>query len=180
MTTTLFTHTAVQGAEHSWDGRKHIYSFRDSSHDHSPSVPLPAPAPKECTDTSTNFSEPRFMRLMTNDAQRLHTEVKGLWTSAPRSAHPAGAYERGFDYPRLFQLDASLTVGATEPSDRQGSKRQLEFQFATVPVNKVTVKPFHDRLNSTSGFNPVEPALQVSLHTAPPESALGKSLHDRV
>ncbi|KAH8982389.1 hypothetical protein EDB92DRAFT_121274 [Lactarius akahatsu] len=160
MTTTLFTHTAVQGEEHSWDGRKHIYSFRDSFHDLAPSVPLPTSAPKECTDTSSNFSEPRFTRLMTNDTQRLHTELKGLWTSAPRSAHPAGAYERGFDYPRLFQLDASFTTGATEPSDRQGSKRKLEFQFATVPVNKVTPKPFHDRLNSTSGFNPVEPALQ--------------------
>jgi hypothetical protein len=172
MTTTLFTHTAVQGAEHSWDGRKHIYSFRDSSHDPSPSVPLHIPAPKEFTDSSTNFSEPRFMRLMTNDPQRLHTEAKGLWASAPRSAHPAGAYERGFDYPRLFQLNTSFT----EPSDRQGSKRQLEFQFATVPVKRVAMKPSHDRLNNTSGFNSVE----VSLHTVLPESALGKSSYDRV
>lgn len=169
MTTTLVAHTAVQGGEHSWDGRKHIYSFRDSLHDPSPSVPPPIPAPKERTDTSNIFSEPRFMRLMTNDPQRLHTEVKGLWASAPRSAHPAGAYERGFDYPRLFQLDTSFTVRATEPSDRQGSKRQLELQFATVPVNKVASKPFHDR---NSGFNPVGSALQVSL---PPESTLGKS-----
>lgn len=178
MTTTLLTHTAVQG---NWDGRKHIYSFHDSSHDPSPSVPPPIPAPKECPDTSTNFSEPRLMRLMTNDPQRLHTEVKGLWASAPRSAHPTGAYERGFDYPRLFQLDTSFAVGATEPSDRQASKRQLEFQFATVPAKKVaSLKPSHDRLKSTSRFNPVGSALQVSLHTVHPESALGKSSFDRV
>lgn len=177
MTTTLLTHTAVQGAEHNWDGRKHIYSLRDSSHDFPSSVPLPIPAPKE---TPTNFSEPRLMRLMTTDTQRLHTEVKGLWASAPRSAHPAGAYERGFDYPRLFQLDTSLAVGATVPSDRQGSKRQLEFQSTTVPANKVARKPFHDRLNTTSGFNPVGSALQVSLHTVHPESVLGKNSHDSV
>ena len=174
MTTTLLTHTAVQGAEHTWDGRKHINSFRDSSHDLPSSVPPPIPAPKE---TPTNF--PRFMRLMTNDPQRLHTEMKGLWTSAPRSAHPAGAYERGFDIPRLFQLDTSLTIGATVPSDRQGSKHQLEFQFATVPVSKVAPKPSYDRLNSTSGFNPIESAAQVSLHKVHHKSALGRSSHDQ-
>jgi hypothetical protein len=171
MTTTLLTHTAVQGAEHSWDGRKHLYNFRDSSHDLPSSVPLPIPAPKE---TPTNFSEPRFMRLMANDTQRLHTEMKGLWTSAPRSAHPAGTYERSFDYPRLFQLDTSFTVGGTVPSDRQGPKRQLEFQFAAVQVAR---KPSHDRRNSTSGFNPVESVSQVSLHTVYPESALDRNSH---
>ncbi len=176
MTTTLFTHTAMQGAERTWDG-KHSYSCHRSSRDPLPFVPLPAPALKEHTDTSSNFSEPRFMRLMTNDTQRLHTEVKGLWTSAPRSAHPAGAYERSFDYPRLFQLDTSFAVGATESSDRQGSKRQLEFQFTTMPVNKATVKPFHERLISTSGFNPIESALQVRWHTVLPESTWGKSSH---
>lgn len=174
MTTTLLTHTAVQGAEQSWDGRKRIYSFCDPSHDLPPSVPLPIPAPKE---TPTNSSEPRFMRLMTNDTQRLHTEMKGLWTSAPRSAHPAGTYERSFDYPRLFQLDTSFTVGGTVPSDRQGSKRKLEFQFAAVPVNKVALKPSHDRLNSTSRFNPLESVPRVSLHTVHPESALGRNSH---
>lgn len=177
MTTTFFTHAPVQGEEHSWDGRKHIYGFRDSSHDLFPSMPLPTPAPKERTDTSTNFSEPRFMRLMTNDTQRLHTEMKGIWTSAPRSAHPAGAYERGFDYPRLFQLDTSSTVGATDPSDRQGSKRQLEFQFTTVPVNKVTAKPFHDRLNSTSGFNPVESALRRASQDIPSDTKSRTMVH---
>ncbi|KAF8270986.1 hypothetical protein EI94DRAFT_1721651 [Lactarius quietus] len=171
MTTTLLTHT-VQGTEHGWDGRKHIYNFRDSSHNLPPSVPLPIPAPKE---NPTNFSEPRLMRLMTNDTQRLHTEVKGLWTSAPRSAHPAGVYERGFDYPRLFQLDTSLAVGANlgalVPSDRQGSKRQSEFQFATTPLKKkVALKPSHDRLSSTSGFNTVESAPQRASQDIPSDT----------
>lgn len=167
MTTTLLTQTSVQGAQQSWDGRKHIYSFRDSSHDLPPSVPLPIPAPKE---TPSNSSEPRFMRLMTNDTQRLHTEMKGLWTSAPRSAHPTGTYERSFNYPRLFQLDTSFTVGGTVPSDRQGPKRQLEFQFAAVPVKKVALKPSHDRLSSTSGFNPVESVPQRASQDIPSDT----------
>ncbi|KAH9973021.1 hypothetical protein BGW80DRAFT_280991 [Lactifluus volemus] len=106
-------------------------------------------------DPARDFSDTRFMRLLANNAQRLQTDVKGLWNSAPRSAHPTGAYERGIDYPRLFQLDPSCVLDVKEPSGRPCPKPPHESQLTTMTLNKVPLKAHSDTQSSTSGLNPV-------------------------
>jgi hypothetical protein len=164
----------MQGAGHSLDGRKPIYTSFHSSHNLPHSEQPPASLLKEWMDPAMNFSDTRFVRLLANNAQRLHTEVKGLWNSAPRSAHPAGAYERGVDYPRLLQLDPSYVLNVKEPSGRRGSKPH-ESQFATMTPNKVPVKAHSGSQSSASRFNPMGSAHQVGPRTVSPESATVKT-----
>ncbi|KAI9508662.1 hypothetical protein F5148DRAFT_865260 [Russula earlei] len=157
MVSTLLIHTSMPAAEQCSDGSKSIYTPHDASRgfplcDHPPTSLL-----KELMDAPPNFSDSRPMRLLTNNAQRLQTDVKGLWNSAPRSAHPTGAYERGTNYPRLFQLDCSYGLSVKELPGQQGPKSALDFRLASI---KVPVKAFSDRQGSTSISNHVEPARQ--------------------
>jgi hypothetical protein len=161
MVATLVVHTTMQRSDHSWDGHKPIYTF----HDFSRSLPLseqpPASTSKESMDASTHFSDSHPKRLLTNNAQRLHTDLKGLWNSVPRSAHPAGTYERGINYPRLFRLDSSYGPGVKELPSRQGLKPAPDFRLTTKDTNAVPVKAFSDRQSSIS--NLVESAHRVRL-----------------
>lgn len=109
-------------------------------------------------DAPTNFSD---SRLLTNNAQRLRTDVKGLWDSAPRSAHPAGTYERGVNYPRLFRLDSSYGLSVKELPDRQGLKHAPDFLLTTMANNMVPAKAFSDHQSSISMSNPVGSTRQV-------------------
>jgi hypothetical protein len=172
MASTLSIHSSVQGGEHSLDGRKPIYTSLHSSHNLPHSEQPPASLLKEWMDPAMNFPDTRFVRLLANNAQRLHTEVKGLWNSAPRSAHPAGAYGRGVDYPRLFQLDPSYVLNVKEPSGRQGPKSPHESQIAAMIPKKVPVKAHSDPQSSASGFSVIGSAHQVGPRTIPPESAM--------
>jgi hypothetical protein len=172
MASTLSIHSSVQGVGHSLDGRKPIYTSHHSSHNLPHSVQPPASLLKDWMDPAMNFSDARFVRLLANNTQRLHTDVKGLWNSAPRSAHPAGAPGRGVDYPRLFQLDPSYVLNVKEPSGRQGPKPPHESQFATMIPNKVPVKAHSDPQSSASESNPIVSAHQVGPHTVPPELAM--------
>lgn len=112
-------------------------------------------------DAPTHFPDPHQKRLLTNNAQRLHTDLKGLWDSAPRSAHPAGTYERGVNYPRLFRLDSSYGFSVGELPGRQGLKPAPDFRLNTKATNAVPVKAFSDRQSSISVSNRVESAHQV-------------------
>lgn len=151
MVSTLVDHTTTQRSDHSWDRHKPIYTFHDSSRSLPPSEPEqpPASTSKESMDAPTHFSDAHLKRLLTNNAQRLHTDLKGLWNSAPRSAHPTGTYERGVNYPRLFRLDS------------YGLKPAPDLRLATKATNAVPVKAFSDRQCSISLSNPVESAHQV-------------------
>lgn len=102
-------------------------------------------------DAPTHFSDSHLKRLLTNNAQRLHTDLKGLWNSAPRSAHPTGTYEHGVNYPRLFRLDSSY-----------GLKPAADFRLTTKATNAVPVKAFSDRQSSISLSNLVESAHQIT------------------
>lgn len=150
MVSTLVVHTTTQRSDHSWDGHKPIYTFHDSSRSLPPSEQPPASASKESMDAPAHFSDSHLKRRLTNNAQRLHTDLKGLWDSAPRSAHPAGTYERGVNYPRLFRLDSSY-----------GPKPAADFRLTTKATNAVPVKAFSDRQSSISQSNLVESAHQV-------------------
>lgn len=155
----------MQVPGHSLDGRKPLHTSRHSSHSLPRSEQPPTSLLTDWMDPATNLSDKQFMRLLANNAQRLHTEVKGLWNSAPRSAHPAAAYERGVDYPRLFQLDPSIVLNVKEPSGRQGPKPPHESQFPAMTSAKVPVKTHSDRQSSVSGLTPIGSAHQVGLHT---------------
>ncbi|KAH9960479.1 hypothetical protein BC827DRAFT_1268182 [Russula dissimulans] len=158
MASTLSIHTTMPEAEQSWDGCKSIYTLHDSSCDLPPSEHPLTSLPKESMDAPANFSDSRFVRL--------HTNVKGLWDSAPRSAHPAGAYERGATYPRLFQLASSYGFNDKELPGRQIFKPAPDFRLATIVANKVPAKAFSDRQSSTSMSNQVEPARQRARDTS--------------
>lgn len=133
-----------------------------------PSEQPPATLVKELMEAPTSLSDSRLMRLITNNAQRLHTDVKGLWNSAPRSAHPAGMYERGVNYPRLFQLDSSsYNLNVKEVAGRQGLKPAPDFRLATVVTNKVPAQASSDRQCNTCISNPVETARQVGSRAIP-------------
>ncbi|KAI0248679.1 hypothetical protein BJV78DRAFT_774081 [Lactifluus subvellereus] len=168
MASTLSIHASMQVPGHSLDGRKPIHSSRHSSHSLPRSEQPPASLLTDWMDPAMNFSDTHIMRLLANNAQRLHTEVKGLWNSAPRSAHPAAAYERGVDYPRLFQLDPSFVLNVKEPSGRQGptGKPPHESQFPAVISAKVPVKAHSDRQSSASGLNPIGSAHKRALEDA--------------
>ncbi len=159
MVSTLVVHTTTQSSDHSWDGHKPIYTLHDSSRSLPPSEQPSASTSKESMDAPTHFSDSQSKRLRTNNAQRLHTDLKGLWNSAPRSAHPAGTYERGVNYPRLFRLDSSY-----------GLKPAPDFRQTTKATNAVPVRAFSDRQSSIS--NPVESARQVR----PRAASLSKQL----
>src|SRR6267154_502316 len=160
MVSTL-VHTTTQRSDHSWDGHEPIYTFHDSSRSLPPSEQPPASTSKESMDAPTHFSDSHLKRLLTNNAQRLHTDLKGLWNSAPRSAHPAGTYERGVNYPRLFRLDSSYGLSVKELSGRQGLKPAPDFRLHTKTTNAVPVKAFSDCQRGTSLSNLVESAHQV-------------------
>ena len=104
-------------------------------------------------DAPAKLSDPHLKRLLTNNPQRLHTDVKGLWNSAPRSAHPVGTYERGVNYPRLFRLDSSFGLSVKELPGRQGPKPAPDFRVATMPTNMVPAEVFSDQ-SSSSISNP--------------------------
>ena len=157
MVSTLVVHTTTQRSDHSWDGHRPIYTFHDSSRSLPPSEQPPVSTSKESMDAPTHFSDSHLKRLLTNNAQRLHTDLKGLWNSAPRSAHPAGTYERGDNYPRLFRLDSSYSLSAKELAGRQGPKPAPDFRLPT----KAPVKAFSERQSSISLSNLVESAHQV-------------------
>jgi hypothetical protein len=178
MASTLSIHSFVQEAGHSLDGRKPIYTSHHSSHNPPHSEQPPASLLKEWMDPAMNLSDTRFVRLLANNAQRLHTEVKGLWNSAPRSAHPTGAYGRGVDYPRLFQLDPSYVLNVKEPSSQQGPKHPHESQFATTIPNKVPVKAHSAPQSNASGFNAIGSAHQVSSRTLPSRIGDDEYSHD--
>jgi hypothetical protein len=125
-------------------------------------------------DAPTNLSDPHLKRLLTNNAQRLHTDLKGLWNSAPRSAHPAGTYERGVNYPRLFRLDSSYGLSVRELPGRQSLKPAADFRLTTMATNGVPVKAFSDRQSSISLSNPVGSAHQVRSRAASRNSSAGK------
>jgi hypothetical protein len=161
MDSTLVVHTTTQRSDHSWDGHKPIYTFHDSSRSLPPSEQPPASTPNESMDAPTHFSETHLKRLLTNNTQRLHTDLKGLWDSAPRSAHPAGTYERGVNYPRLFRLDSSYGLGVKELPGRQGLKPAPDFRLTTKATNAVPMKAFSDRQSSISLSNLVGSAHQV-------------------
>jgi hypothetical protein len=172
MVSTLLNHTTttVQGAEQSRDDRKPIYTSHDSSCN-LPSEQPPTSLCKELMDPPTSLSDSIFMRLLTNNAQRLHTDVKGLWDAAPRSAHSA-VYERGVNYPRLFQLDSSHGVNVKELPARQGPKPGSDFRLATLVANKVPAKAFPDRQGSAYLPNPGESARQVGSRAIPLSNSL--------
>jgi hypothetical protein len=161
MVSTLVVDTATQRSDHGWDGHKPIYTFHDSSRGLPPSEQPPASTSKESMDAPTHFSDSHLRRLLTNNAQRLHTDLKGLWNSAPRSAHPAGTYERGVNYPRLFRLDSSYGLSVKELPGRQGVKPAPDFRLTTKATNAVPVKALSDRQSSISLSNPVESVHQV-------------------
>jgi hypothetical protein len=112
-------------------------------------------------DAPTHPSDSHLKRLLTNNAQRLQTDLKGLWNSAPRSAHPAGTYERGVNYPRLFRLDSSYGLSVKELPGRQGLKPASDFRLTTKATNAVPVKGFSDRQSSISLPNLVDSAHRV-------------------
>lgn len=153
MVSTLVVHTTTQSSDHSW-GHNPIYTFHDSSRSLPPSEQPPASTSKESMDAPTHFPDSQLKRLRTNNAQRLHTDLKGLWDSAPRSAHPAGTYERGVNYPRLFRLDSSY-----------GLKPAPDFRL-TKPTNAVPVRAFSDRQSSISLSNSVASIHQVCSRAA--------------
>jgi hypothetical protein len=161
MVSTLVVHTTTQRSVHGWDGHKPIYTFHDSSRSLPPSEQPPTSTSKESMDAPTHFSDSHLKRLLTNNAQRLHTDLKGLWNAAPRSAHPAETYERGVNYPRLFRLDSSYGLSVKELPGRQGVKPAPDFRLTTKATNAVPVKAFSDRQSSISLSNPVESAHQV-------------------
>jgi hypothetical protein len=163
MVSTLLIHSSTQRAEQSRNERKHIYTPHDSSCNLPRSEQPPTSLFKELMDAPTNFSDSRLMRLLANNAQRLQTEVKGLWNSAPRSAHPVGAYERSVNYPRLFQLDSSYGLGAKELPGGQVLKPAPDFQMGSSVTNKVPAKAFSDHQSGCSISN-VESARQVGSH----------------
>jgi len=163
----LLIHSTMPEVEQSWEGRKSTYMSHDSPRCLPSSEQPPASLVKELMEAPTSFSDSRLMRLITNNAQRLHTDVKGLWNSAPRSAHPAGMYERGVNYPRLFQLDSSYNLNVKEVAARQGLKPAQDFRLATVVTNKVPAKAFSDRQCNTCISNPVETARQVGSRAIP-------------
>ncbi|KAF8506029.1 hypothetical protein F5888DRAFT_495776 [Russula emetica] len=163
MVSTLVVHTTTtQRSDHSWDGHKPIYTSHDSSPSLPPSEQPPTSTSKESMDAPTHFSDSHLKRQLTNNAQRLHTNLKGLWNSAPRSAHPVGTYERGVNYPRLFRLDSSYGLGVKELPGRQGLKPAPDFRLTTKAKNVVPVKAFSDRQSSISLSNPVESAHQIT------------------
>ena len=129
-------------------------------------------------DFSTHFSDSHLKRLLTNNAQRLHTDLKGLWNSAPRSAHPAGTYERGVNYPRLFGLDSSYSLSVKELPGRQCLKPAPDFRLTTKATNAVPVKAFSGHQSSTSLSNPVESVHQVRSRVDSLETASVESSHD--
>jgi hypothetical protein len=151
----------MQEAGQSRDECKPIYTSHATSRSLPSSEQPPASLFKELMDAPTSLPDSVFMRLLTNNAQRLHTDVKGLWNAAPRSAHPAGVYERGVNYPRLFQLDSSYGVDVKELPSRQGLKPASDFRLATTVANKAPTKAFPDRQGSTCISNPVESIRQV-------------------
>jgi hypothetical protein len=167
MVSTLLIHTTTPEIEQSWEGCKPTYTSRDSSCGLPPFEQPPASLVKELMEAPTTFSDSGLMRLITNNAQRLHTDVKGLWNSAPRSAHPAGVYERGVNYPRLFQLDSSYNLNVKEVAARQGLKPAPDFRLATVVPNKVPAKAFSDGQCNTCMSNPVETTRQVGSRAMP-------------
>jgi hypothetical protein len=177
MASTLLIHTTMPEIEQSWEGRKPTYTSRDSSRGLPLSEQPPAPLVKESMEAPTTFSDSGLMRLITNNAQRLHTDVKGLWNSAPRSAHPAGMYERGVDYPRLFQLDSSYNLNVKEVAARQGLRPASDFRLATVVTSKVPAKAFSDRQCNTCISNPIETARQVGSHAIPLSNRLWSRAH---
>jgi hypothetical protein len=150
-----FVHATTQRSDHSQDGHKPIYTFHDSPRSLPPCEQPPASSSKESMDVSTHFSDPHQKRLLTNNARRLHTDLKGLWDSAPRSAHPAGTYERSVNYPRLFRLDSSY-----------GLKLAPDFRLTTKATNAVPVKAFSHCQSSISLSNPGESARQVRSRAA--------------
>lgn len=156
-----FVHTTTQRSDHSQDGHKPIYTFHDLSRSLPPSKQTPASTSKEPMDVPTHFSDPHIKRLLTNNARRLHTDLKGLWDSAPRSAHPAGTYERGVNYPRLFRLDSSYGLGVKDLPGRQCLKPAPDFRLTTKTTNAVPVKAFSDCQSSISLSNPDGSAHQV-------------------
>lgn len=164
---TLLIHTSVPETEQSWEGCKPTYMSHNPPLCLPPSEQPPATFVKELMDAPTSLSDSRLMRLITNNAQRLHTDVKGLWNSAPRSAHPAGMYERGVNYPRLFQLDSSYNLNVKEVAGRQGLKPAPDFRLATVVTNKVPAKASSDRQCNTCISNPVETGRQVGSRAIP-------------
>lgn len=147
MASTLVVHTTTHGPDHGWEGDKPIYTFHDTSLSLPPSEQPPVSIFKELMDAPANFSDPRLKRLLASNAQRLHTDVKGLWDSAPRSAHPPGTYERGVNYPRLFRLDSSY-----------GLKPAPDFRATAMATNAVPAKAFSDR---SSMSNSIESTRQV-------------------
>jgi hypothetical protein len=161
MGSTLVVHTTTHGADHGREGGKPIYNFHDSSLSLPPSEQPPVSIVKELMDAPTNFSDSRLGRRLTNNAHQLRTDVKGLWDSAPRSADPAGTYERGVNYPRLFRLDSSYGLGVKELPDRQGLKPAPDFRLTTMATNMVPAKAFSDHQSTISMSNSVESARQV-------------------
>jgi hypothetical protein len=157
----------MQEAGQSRDECKPIYTSQGTSRILPPSEQPPASLFKELMDAPTSFSDSVFMRLLTNNAQRLHTDVKGLWNAAPRSAHPAGVYERGVNYPRLFQLDSSCGANVKELPSRQGLKPASDFRLPPPVANKVQTKAFPDRQGSTCISIPVESTRQVGSRAIP-------------
>ena len=153
MASALAVHTTTHESDHGWDGDKPIYTFHDSSRSLPPSEQPPASIFKELMDAPATFSDPHLKRLLTNNPQRLHTDVKGLWNSAPRSAHPVGTYERGVNYPRLFRLDSSFGLSVKELPGRQGLKAAPDLRVGTMPTNMVPAKVFSDH-SSSSMSNP--------------------------
>jgi hypothetical protein len=153
MVSTLLIHSSMQRAEQSRNERKHIYTPHDSSYNLPRSEQPPTSLFKELMDAPTNFSDSRLMRLLANNAQRLQTEVKGLWNSAPRSAHPVGAYERSVNYPRLFQLDSSYGLGAKELPGGQVLKPAPDFQMG--PKSLTRCRRRHSRTTRVAAPYPM-------------------------
>jgi len=169
MVSTLSIHTTMLEAEQSWDGRKSIYTLHDPSSGLPSSEHPPTSLPEEPMDAPANFSDSRFVRL--------HTNVKGLWDSAPRSAHPAWTYERGATYPRLFQLASSYGFNEKELSGRQIFKPASDSRLATIVATKVPAKAFSDPQSSTFIPNYVEPARQVGLRAVVLSNKLWRRAH---
>jgi hypothetical protein len=161
-----FVHTTTQRSDHSQDGHKPIYTFHDSSCSLPPSEQPPTSTSKESMDVSTHYADPHLKRLLTNNARRLHTDVKGLWDSAPRSAHPAGTFELGVNYPRLFRLDPSYGLSVKDLPGRQGLKPVPDSRPTTKATNVVPVKAFSDCQSSIPLPNPSGSAHQVRSRAA--------------
>ncbi|KAI0265112.1 hypothetical protein BC834DRAFT_195519 [Gloeopeniophorella convolvens] len=176
MASATLLHASVPVHERGHDalfyGGSSFYTAHAPVRDLFPHNSSPATYTKERMNAPSNHPELRLTRLVTTNPQRSHTNVKGLWTAAPRSAHPAATYERGVDYPRLFQLESPFGANVRDPSGGLSGHGALKppseprepqpSHFAPVASGKATTAAaYAERQSSRLGLNPAPEPVQV-------------------